>query len=168
MTMDVDVPSGQPLILMTRTFDAPRDLVWTAFTDPRHVSKWYGGSAFGGFVRAMDVRKDGLWQHTMRFPDGREVEMDFVYVEVVRPERLAWTSSKAKPLPPGMMNVLNTITLEDAGNKTRWKLVARFDSIADRDLAVTRGFSRTIEAGSETLNDIARRLAAEPTPAVAP
>ena len=167
MTMHVDVPSGQPLILMTRTFDAPRELVWTAFTDPRHVSKWYGGGAFGGFVRAMDVRKDGLWQHTIRFTDGREVEMDFVYVEVIRPQRLVWTNSPAKPLPSGMMNVLNTVTLEDAGRKTRWQLVARFDSVAERDLAVTHGFSRVIEAGSETLNDLLRQLSVAPTPALA-
>jgi uncharacterized protein YndB with AHSA1/START domain len=167
MTMHVDVPSGEPLILMTRTFDAPRDLVWTAFTDPRHVSKWYGGSAFGGFVRAMDVRKGGLWQHTMRFPDGREVEIDFVYVEVIRPERLVWTNAPAKPLPPGMMNVQNTVTLEEAGKRTRWKLVARFESLAERDGAVTNGFARVIEAGSDTLNDLVCRLFAEPTPAVA-
>lgn len=159
MTMKVEVPGGEPLILMIRTFDAPRELVWTAFTEPQHVSKWYGGSAFGGHVRSMDVRKGGLWQHTARFADGREVELDFVYLEVVRPERLVWTNAPGKPLQPGMMHVENTVTLEDAGAQTRWKLVARFDSIADRDQAVANGFARVIEAGSETLNEMLRALA---------
>lgn len=159
MTMHVDNPSGQPLIIMTRTFDAPRELVWTAFTDPKHVTKWYGGNAFAGQVREMDVRQGGIWRHTMPLSDGAEIELEFVYVEVVRPEKLVWKNSADKPLRPGMLNVVNTVTLEEAGQKTKWKLIARFDSIADRDLAMNRGFTRVITAGSETLNDIVRTLA---------
>jgi uncharacterized protein YndB with AHSA1/START domain len=159
MNMHVESPADQPVIIMSRTFDAPRDLVWTAFTSPKHVARWYGGHGFANPACEMDVRPGGLWRHTMRTPDGTEFEMVFVYVEVVKPERLVWkSSSEGRPLPPGMLNVNNTVTLEGAGRQTRWKLVALFDSIADRDLATTRGFARVITQGSEKLNDVVKTL----------
>ena len=159
MTMHIEAPKDSSIILMTRIFDAPRDVVWTAFTEPQHVSKWYGGSAFGGRVRAMDVRPGGIWSHTMRFDNGNELEVDFVYVEVVRPERLVWKNHG--PLKPGLMNVIQAVTLEDLGAKTRWSLRSTFDSVADRDRAVGFGFAVTIEAGSNVLNEIAIGLTAE-------
>jgi uncharacterized protein YndB with AHSA1/START domain len=159
MNMHVESPADQPIIIMRRTFDAPRDLVWTAFTQPKHVAVWYGGHGFANPVCEMDVRPGGLWRHTMRTPDGTEFKMVFVYVEVVKPERLVWKSSRGEnPLPPGMLNVSNTVTLEDAGRQTRWKLVALFDSIADRDLATRRGFARVITQGSEKLDDVVKAL----------
>jgi len=139
---------------MSRIFDAPRAMVWTALTDPKHVTKWYGGSAFGGRVRTMDVRKGGLWRHTLQFKDGSEMEMDFVYTEVTEPTTLAWKN--ANPPAKGMLSVLNTITLEEAGRKTKWTLRARFDSFEDRDRAAEMGFARVIADGCVTLNDIVR------------
>lgn len=159
MTMHVEAGSAdEPIIVMTRTFDAPRALVWTAFTDPRHVANWYGGHGFGNEVREMDVRPGGRWRIAMRTPDGAVYEMDFVYVEVVKPERLVWKNA-SQPPPPGQLDVVQTVTLEDAGRKTRWKLVARFASFADRDFAMGKGFTGVITEGAEKLNDIVRALA---------
>lgn len=157
MTMQVDLPAKEPVIIMTRTFDAPRDLVWTALTDPKHVTKWYGGSAFSGRVRSMDVRPGGLWKHTLVFRDGSEMEMDFVYVEVTEPTTLSWKNATT---PPGMLAVLNVITLEAAGRTTKWKLVAHFDSLEDRDRASKHGFSTVITNGCETLAEIIHALEA--------
>src|SRR5262245_54420869 len=83
----------EAVVVMTRTFDAPREKVWAAFTDPKHVSKWYGGHGFSNPVCEMDVRPGGLWRHVMRTPDGHEFEMDFVFIEVVKPKRLVWQSA---------------------------------------------------------------------------
>jgi uncharacterized protein YndB with AHSA1/START domain len=158
--MHVESPADQPIIIMTRTFDAPREVVWTAFTDPRHVAKWYGGHGFANPVCEMDVRPGGRWRHTMRTSDGTDFPMEFVYVEVVRPERLVWKpANHPKPPPPGQLNVVQTVTLEDAGRQTRWQLVSKFDSIADRDLALNKGFTRVITQGAEKLNDIVKGLA---------
>jgi len=94
----------------------------------------------------------------MRTPDGSEYNMEFIFVEVVKPERLVWkNASNGKP-PPGQLNVLNTVTLEGAGRKTEWKFVARFDSLAERDIAVKKGFATVITQGSEKLNDIVKSL----------
>jgi hypothetical protein len=148
---------------MRRTFRAPREVVWTALTDPRHVAKWYGGHGFASPACEMDVRPGGLWRHTMRTPDGTEIPMVFVYVEVVRPEKLVWKNVEhGKAPPPGRLNVVNTVTLADAGAETNWQLVATFDSIADRNLAIEKGFARIITQGSEKLEGVARALHARP------
>src|SRR6202163_31763 len=86
--MQVDPPSPhEPTIVMRRTFDAPRELVWDALTDPKHVVEWYGGRGFRNPVCEMDVRPGGRWRHVMRTPDGTEHTMEFVFVEVVKPEK---------------------------------------------------------------------------------
>ena len=158
MKMNIASPVNEAIIVMSRTFDAPREVVWTAFTTPRHVAKWYGGHGFGNPVCEMDVRPGGLWRHVMRTPDGSEYNMEFIFVEVVKPERLVWkNASNGKP-PPGQLNVLNTVTLEGAGRKTEWKFVARFESLAERDIAVKKGFATVITQGSEKLNDIVKSL----------
>lgn len=161
--MHVEVHPDRPVIVMRRTFDAPREVVWLAFTDPNHVMHWYGGHGFENPVCEMDVRPGGRWRHVMRTPDGAELEMQFVFLEVVRPERLVWQSADhGKQRPGGPPTCVMEVTLEDAGAKTTWTMVARFDSIAERDLATGIGFSEMITQGSEKLNDVAVRLAKEP------
>jgi hypothetical protein len=164
--MNVESPAGKPIILMRRTFRAPREVVWLAFTRPEHVAKWYGGRGFESPVCEMDVRPGGTWRHTMRTPDGSEFPQRFVYVEVIRPEKLVWKNVEhGSAPPPGLLNVVNTVTLEDAGSVTKWQLEALFDSEADRDLALERGFTRVITQGSEKLDDIVASLHAS-TPEV--
>ncbi len=89
--VDIDSTSReQPLIVMTRTFDAPRAVVWEAFTNPKHIARWFGGHGFVTLECEMDVRPGGLWHHVMRLPDGGELVMNVVFTEVVKPERLVW------------------------------------------------------------------------------
>src|SRR5438128_2387109 len=120
MTMHVDADSArEPIIVMTRMFDAPRDVVWRALTSPEHVTRWYGGQGFTNEVKEMDVRPGGLWRLVMRAPDGTTYDIDNVYLEVVRPERLVWRNSpEGKPVPLGQLAVVQTVTLEDAGTRT--------------------------------------------------
>ncbi len=157
--MHVETPADQPIIVMRRTFRAPRDLVWRAFTDPRHVTRWYGGHGFTNPVCEMDVRPGGTWRHTMRTPDGTDFSMELVYVEVVRPEKLVWRNAEYGKTPrPGHVNVVNTVTLEDAGAETKWQFVALFESIADRNLVSERGFARVVTQGCEKLDSLVASL----------
>jgi uncharacterized protein YndB with AHSA1/START domain len=158
MNMHVETPDTEPTIVMSRTFAAPRDVVWTAFTDPKHVSKWYGGHGFSSPVCEMDVRTGGRWRHTMRTPDGTDFAMEFVYVEVVKPSKLVWKNASPMNGRQGMADVTNTVTLEDAGAQTKWTLVARFTSMAERDRARSMGFARVITQGAEKLDDLVRAL----------
>ncbi len=159
MKIDVDPPSVEEAVLvMRRTFDAPRELVWTTLTDPKHVAKWYGGRGFENPVCEMDVRPGGLWRHVMRTPDGAEFKMEFVFVEVVKPEKLVWKNVDHGK-HGGPHDNLMTVTLEEAGRQTKWKLVARFTSLADRDAALRMGFTTVLSEGTEKFNDLVKALA---------
>ena len=157
--MKADVHStDEPVIVMERTLDAPRDLVWDALTDPSQVVKWYGGYGFENPVCEMDVRPGGRWRHVMRTPDGVERPLEFVFVEVVRPEKLVWRNADYGRRGGPHDNVV-TVTLEAAGRRTKWKLVARFPSMADRDAALAIGFTTVLAEGVEKFSElVAHRL----------
>lgn len=145
-----ETPADEPVLIMSRIYDAPRALVWEAVTRPEHVRQWWGGKGASNPVCEMDVRPQGLWTHVLRFADGREIHMKFVFIEVVKPERLVWTHADAPPAG-GPPSAQITVTLEALGQRTRWKMVARFASVAERDAAVSIGFGGPIEASSDRL-----------------
>jgi uncharacterized protein YndB with AHSA1/START domain len=87
--------SGAPFsekaqLVLTRTFDAPRGLVFKAWTDPKHLAQWWGPRGFTTKIHEMDVRPGGAWRYAMSGPDGKDYPFDGVYVEVVEPERLVF------------------------------------------------------------------------------
>jgi uncharacterized protein YndB with AHSA1/START domain len=151
MNTQTKLPTGEPTIVMTRVYDAPRDLVWQAMTEAKHVRQWWGGPGFSNPVCEMDVRLGGHWNHVMRFPDGRELHMAFVFLEVKKPERLVWQHTDYGKRKDGLPATHTTVTFDDLGGKTRWTMVARFLSVEDRDAAVGFGFSRPIEASNDRL-----------------
>jgi uncharacterized protein YndB with AHSA1/START domain len=151
MTTVTETPTGEPIIVMTRVYEAPRELVWQAMTEARHVRLWWGGPGFTNPVCEMDVRPGGLWTQVMRFPDGRELHLAFIFLEVEEPLRLVWQNSdygKRKDAAPAARV---TVTLEDVAGKTRWTMVARFRSMEQRAAAVAVGFSAPIAVSSERL-----------------
>jgi uncharacterized protein YndB with AHSA1/START domain len=151
MNTQTKLPTGEPTIVMTRVYDAPRDLVWQAMTEAKHVRQWWGGPGFSNPVCEMDVRPGGHWNHVMRFPDGRELHMAFVFLEVKKPERFVWQHTDYGQRKDGLPATHTTVTFDDLGGKTRWTMVARFLSVEDRDAAVGFGFSRPIEASNDRL-----------------
>jgi uncharacterized protein YndB with AHSA1/START domain len=151
MNTQTDVPPGEPTIVMTRVYDATRELVWQAMTEAEHVRRWWGGPGVSNPVCEMDVRPGGQWKHVMRFPDGRELRLEFVFLEVERPTRLVWQHTdygKRKDGPPAAHT---TVTFDDLGGKTRWTMVARFQSMKERAAALALGFSGPISASSDRL-----------------
>jgi uncharacterized protein YndB with AHSA1/START domain len=84
-------PKGE--LVLTRTFDAPRDLVFKVWTDPKHVALWWGPHGFTTIVHEMDVRPGGAWRYSMRAPDGHSYPFNGEYVEVVAPERLVFVGT---------------------------------------------------------------------------
>jgi uncharacterized protein YndB with AHSA1/START domain len=81
---------SQGELVLTRTFDAPRDLVFKLWTDPKHIPHWWGPSGFVTTVHVMDVRPGGAWRYSMRGPDGKDYPFNGEYVEVVSPEKLVF------------------------------------------------------------------------------
>jgi uncharacterized protein YndB with AHSA1/START domain len=153
-TFDADSPVD-PVISMVHTFDAPREVVWEAFTNPMHVARWYGGKGFTNPVCEMDVRPGGHWHHVMRTPDGSEQRLHFIFVDVVKPEKLSW---KTEHGPGGKPAPFSTVTLEAHGPHTRVRFVARFRSIAERDLAMTWSFTAVLREGVDRMREVVLTL----------
>ena len=152
MTAIIDVSAAdRPVIIITRDFDAPRELVWKAITDPKQVAVWYGGPGFTNPVCEMDLRPGGAWHHVMQAPNGMRYTIDSVFEEIVAPERLTWRTIKDPNRNPPPPTSHNAVTLEARGQQTRWKLVTLFDSIADRDLAAKMGFGQMIGMGTDRM-----------------
>ena len=115
-------------LVLTRVFDAPRERVWKAWTDPRQVAQWWGPAGFTNPRCEVDVRPGGVLRIDMRGPDGTVYPMAGVYREVVAPERLVFIVSFSDPKGgvtrhPGHANwpleTLSTVTFAEQGGKTR-------------------------------------------------
>jgi uncharacterized protein YndB with AHSA1/START domain len=158
MSTTTDAPAADAVIRMTRVYDAPRPVVWEAMTKPEHVAQWWGGPGFTNPVCEMDVRPGGRWRHVMRFPDGHELRMEFIFLEVDEPGRLVWRHGDRANREEGPPTSVITVTLEDMGEQTRWTMVAQFHSVAERDAAVAMGFRKPIEASSDRLVDYLKKL----------
>src|ERR1043165_10303824 len=88
--LTLSLPSDRE-ILLTRVFDAPRDLVFEAHSKPEHVRRWWGPARYEMVVCEMDFRPGGTWRFVQRGPEGDEHGFHGEYREIVRPERLAYT-----------------------------------------------------------------------------
>ncbi|HSU13050.1 SRPBCC family protein [Longimicrobium sp.] len=141
-------------VVTTRVFDAPRELVFDAFTDSAHVSGWWGPRGFTTTTHEMDVRPGGVWRHIMHGPDGTDYPNYIVYREVVRPERLSWAHGTA-PGEPASFDA--TVTFEDEGGRTRVTLRSVFPTAAARDYVVRE--HGAIEGARDTLERLAEHLA---------
>lgn len=128
---------GKQAIQMTRDFDAPRDLVFKVWTDPKHVSQWWGPRYLTTIVDKIDMKVGGLWRFIQRDQQGNEYAFHGVYHDIVPPERLVNTFEFEGA--PGHV-VLETVTFEALPDgKTRVTATSVFQSIEDRDGMISSG-----------------------------
>jgi uncharacterized protein YndB with AHSA1/START domain len=142
-------------IVITRVVDAPRDLVFQAWTEPQHVTHWYGPTGFTITIQEMDVRPGGVWLFIMHGPDGTDYFNRIAYHEVVRPERLVYTHSGDEAVDPNRFHVTTTFT--DQGGKTLVVQRAVFETAAERDRVVRE--YHAIEGGKQTMDRLKQYLA---------
>jgi uncharacterized protein YndB with AHSA1/START domain len=127
--------SDDRTLMMTRVFDAPRDMVFAAWIDQDQAARWWGPKGFTSVSCTMDVRIGGIWRRAMRSPDGTEHRARGVYREISRPARLvftyAWESEMGRP----KHETLVTLTFADLGDgKTELTLhQTQFETTAARD-----------------------------------
>jgi uncharacterized protein YndB with AHSA1/START domain len=119
------VPKEGHELVLTRVLDAPRELVFTAWTDPKRVAEWWGPRGFTNPVCELDVRPGGAILIHMRGPDGTVYPMTGVYQEVVEPERIVFTSAALDAAGNPMFELLTTVTFAEQGGKTKQILRAR-------------------------------------------
>jgi uncharacterized protein YndB with AHSA1/START domain len=143
-------------IVITRTFSAPRELVWQAMTEPQHVVNWWGPRGFTTTIETMDVRPGGVWKHVMRGPDRKNYPNKSIFKEVVKPERIVYSHSGGREKGPGVH--FTSMWTFDAVNAKETKVTIRmiFSSEADREFVV-KEFG-AIEGGKQTLARLAEYL----------
>jgi len=136
-------------IQMTRSFNAPRELVFKAHTDPEMLAQWWGGPDGSTVViDKIDVRKGGIWRFVQRDADGNEYPFSGVYHEITAPERLVYTF-EFEGMPGHVL--LETITFEEQDGKTLMTDVSVFQSIADRDGMIGYGMEEGAGASLDRL-----------------
>lgn len=116
-------------ILTTRVVDAPREHVFEAWTDPKHVAQWWGPDGFTTTIQEMDVRPGGVWRSVMHGPDGVDYKNKSVFNEIAKPERLVYSHVSG---PAFRM----TVTFDEQGGKTTLTMRMLFETAAERDKAV--------------------------------
>jgi uncharacterized protein YndB with AHSA1/START domain len=118
-------------LTITRMIDAPRPLVFKAWTDPEQIARWWGPKGFVTVDYEMDIRPGGVYRFRMRSPEGTDHRKRGVYHEIVEPERLVFSFAWEEPDGTLGHETLLTITLEDLGQKTRLTLrQGIFDTVA--------------------------------------
>jgi uncharacterized protein YndB with AHSA1/START domain len=142
-------------IVITRVFDAPRELAWQAMTDPRHIVHWWGPHGFTTTIQEMDVRPGGVWTHVMHGPDGTDYPNHSVFQEVVYPERIVFAHGGSRPGGPEA-DFIATWTFEAIGDQTRVTIRMVFPTAVQRDIVVKE--YGAIEGGKQTLERLAEHL----------
>ena len=152
----VDTAANDREIRISRTFHAPPELVWEAFTNPEHVEKWWGPKGFTTTTEVMDVRTGGEWKHVMKGPDGTLYPNHSVYTAVEKPRLIAYKHAGRREGGPGVAFEA-FVTFEPEGEGTRVTLRQVFTSSEARD-KVIREFG-AVEGGKSHLESLSEFLA---------
>jgi len=146
----VDLSDTAPTLTITRVFAAPPALVWKMFADPFHLAQWWGPKGYTNPVCQLDFRVGGHWHHVMRAPDGREFATDSTFIAIEPPERIVYRNAAPQGAvwgdnpPPSFVR---TLRFSEENGRTTLTLEARFDTLAERDRAMQRGFAQgTLES----------------------
>ena len=141
-------------VVITRIFDAPRELVFKAWTDPKQMARWWGPKGFTNPVCELDVRVGGVWRIVMRSPDGMEYPCGGVYCEVVEPERLVFTNIATDKDGNPVLDGLTTVTFAEHGGKTKLTLQTRAAAVVDYAAAYLEGMEAGWTQSLERLGEL--------------
>jgi len=134
MTDRLDLDSDPRSIIGMREFDAPRELVFAAFTDPKHLAQWWGPDGFTTTTSSFDMRPGGVWRFVMHGPDGRDYQNRIIYEDIVPNERIVYRHGGGADVEP--VQFRQTIVFEDLGGRTRITWRGDFPSGAERDRVI--------------------------------
>jgi uncharacterized protein YndB with AHSA1/START domain len=161
-TKSVEQLANRELVI-TRTFDVSRDLVFKMWTDPKHMAQWWGPHGFTNPVCELNVRPGGAIRIEMRDPEGTVYPMTGTFREVVRPERLVFTAEALDQNGTAVLEVLNTVTFKEKNGKTTLTLQARVTKVIGEGISYLEG----MEAGwTQSLERLASHLKSKDDPLV--
>ena len=127
----VDLDRDPRAIVGTREFEAPRALVFSAWTDPKHLGQWWGPYGFTTTTSSFEFKPGGVWRFVMHGPDGRDSQNRITFEEIVPPERIVYRHGGGDDVEP--VQFRTTIILEDLGRRTRVTWRGEFASAAERN-----------------------------------
>ena len=139
-------------LVFERTFDAPREKMWKAFTDPNLVPRWWGKHGTTTIVEAMDVRPGGKWRYINRAPDRDDVVFYGEYLEVIPNERLVFTEVFGGMPEAG---AVTTLTFTEKGGRTTLTTLVQHQKKEHRDAHINSG----MEAGMQDAMDLLEQVA---------
>lgn len=158
--LTVALPSDREIV-MTRTFDAPRRLVFDVWTKPEHLVHWYGRKGWTLQVCEVDLRPGGGWRFVMVRTDGAKMEQRGVYREVVRPERLVFTERfEGEEFERMGGETLKTLLLSERDGRTTVTQTIRYASPQGRDAALRTPMEEGTASAFERLDEHLRTMAA--------
>lgn len=148
---EIEVVPGKQEIVMSRVFDAPRELLFKTFTDPKLFARWWGPRRLTNAIDRMDVRPGGSWRVVQRDDAGNEAAFHGVYHDVVSPQRMVQTF-EFEGVPGHVL--LQTATFEDVEGGTKLTLKSIFESVEDRDGMVQSGMESGARDSMERLAEL--------------
>ncbi|MEP6872479.1 MAG: SRPBCC domain-containing protein [Anaerolineaceae bacterium] len=153
-------PSKSPELTFTRILNAPRELVFKAWTDPKQMAQWWGPRGFTNPVCEMDVRPGGALRIVMRAPDGVEHPMTGIFREVVEPERLSFTMVARDQSGTLVLEALANAAFAEDGGKTELTVRAGAVGLVPQAAAMLdgmrEGWSQSLERLAELLAKVTR------------
>jgi uncharacterized protein YndB with AHSA1/START domain len=155
-TARVTLPTDEQ-ILITREFDAPRELVYKAWTTPELVKRWWHANRGEVTVAEIDLRVGGRWRYVSIADEGTEVAFHGEYRDIVPNERIVSTEiyEGAPPMDGAEEGTLNTATFTDAGGRTKLTVLVEAPNKAMRDAIIESG----MEAGMQDALDLLEQVA---------
>jgi uncharacterized protein YndB with AHSA1/START domain len=142
-------------IVFSRTFDAPRELLFKAWTDPKHVIHWWGPNGFTSTIHEMNVKPGGTWRFIMHGPDGVDYSNKIIYDEIVEPEQIVCRHFGGKK-DDNSVQFQMRVTFVEKNGKTELTMQLLFPSSKERDRAVKE--YRADEGGNQTLGRLEKYL----------
>jgi uncharacterized protein YndB with AHSA1/START domain len=146
----VTTPSDREIV-SERVFDAPRDRVFAAFTDPELIPQWWGPRDQTTIVDQMDVRPGGAWRFVIRDSDGAENGFRGTYREVSPPERIVQTF-EWEGMPGHVL--VETVMLEDLGGRTKMTNISLFHTTEERDGMLASGMESGMSESHDRLDEL--------------
>ncbi len=140
---------------ITRLLNAPRELVFEVWTNPKHIAQWWGPNGFTNTIHEMNVKPGSKWLFTMHGPDGTDYPNEVVYHEIVKNEKLVYTHGSGIENDPRQFNVI--VTFEAQGNKTLLTMRGIFGSKEELDFVIKE--HHALEGQKQTINRLEEYLA---------
>jgi uncharacterized protein YndB with AHSA1/START domain len=150
--LKIDAPAGEKFMVLTRTFNAPRSLVWKALSQPEHIIRWWGPHSHANKVLRFDWRVGGGWRIQSSMADGMIVVFHGEYRDI-EPEWKTVQTFAVEGMFDGQYSV-ETLTLEEVDGKTLYKVVSELPDVAARDGMLQSGMEVGVVEGFERLDAI--------------